>query len=193
MSNLTLEEKRKVRKPLLWIGMASIVMTFAGLTSGYVVSRSALMVDNRWLEFALPTAFYVATAVMILSSISMVWAKAAVKKGNIAGLRTALVITLILALAFVALQLYGATDMIDRGLFFTGPKSNSAVSWVYIIAALHWLHVISGIIVLIVTLIRAQRGAYTSTDHYGLDMSAIYWHFLDVLWIYLFLFLAFIR
>ena len=193
MSNLTLEEKRKVRKPLLWIGMASIVMTFAGLTSGYVVSRSALLVDNRWLEFALPTAFYAATAVMVLSSVSMVWAKSAVKKGNISALRTALVLTLILGLIFVGLQLYGAADMIDRGLFFTGPKSNSAVSWVYIIAALHWLHVISGIIVLIVTLIRAQRGAYTSTDHYGLDMSAIYWHFLDVLWIYLFLFLAFIR
>lgn len=178
---------------MLWIGMASIVMTFAGLTSGYVVSRSALLLDNRWLEFALPAAFYVATAVMLLSSFSMVWAKSAIKKGNLSGLKRALGITLLLALAFVFLQLYGAVDMIDRGLFFTGPKSNSAVSWVYIIAALHWLHVISGIIVLIVTLIRARKGAYTSADHYGLDMSAIYWHFLDVLWIYLFLFLAFIR
>tara|TARA_Y100000588_G_scaffold201515_1_gene215134 strand:+ start:116 stop:697 length:582 start_codon:yes stop_codon:yes gene_type:complete len=193
VGNLTVEEKRKVRKPLLWIGMASIVMTFAGLTSGYVVSRSALLLDNRWLQFALPTAFYAATAVMILSSVTMVWAKAAVKKGNISALKMALTFTLLLGLAFIVLQYSGAKSMYDQGLFFTGPESNTAISWVYLIAFMHWLHAISGILVLIVTLIRARKGAYTSTDHYGLDMSAIYWHFLDVLWIYLFLFLAFIR
>ncbi len=173
--------------------MASIVMTFAGLTSGYVVSRSALLVDNRWLEFALPSAFYAATAAIVLSSISMMWAKASVKRGRQSTLVTALAVTLVLGLVFLVLQIVGATDMINRGLYFTGADSNTAVSWVYVIAALHWLHVVSGIIVLIVTLIRARKGAYTSNDHYGLDMSAIYWHFLDALWIYLFLFLAFIR
>ncbi len=193
MGTLTQQEKRKVRKPLLWIGMASITMTFAGLTSGYVVSRSALIPENKWLQFELPSAFTWATIAIILSSITMIWAKSLVKKNDLAGLSRAILITLMLGIAFAVLQFLGAADLMDRGLFFTGKGSSTAVSWVYVIAFLHWLHVISGIIVLLVTYFRAQKRAYSSEDHHGLDISATYWHFLDGLWVYLFLFLLFIR
>lgn len=193
MGELTKAEKRKVRKPLLWVGMASIAMTFAGLTSGYVVSRSALLVDNRWLQFALPTEFYLATAAIVLSSLGVIWARSAAKKDDQKQLLLALWLSLGMGLIFVLLQYLGWNDLVERGLFFTGPKSNTAISWVYIITFLHWLHVISGLIVLGVTVNQARKGKYTSADHQGLDLSAIYWHFLDGLWIYLFLFLAFIR
>ena len=82
MGVLLPEQKRKVRKPLLWIGIASIVMTFAGLTSGYVVSRSALLAENRWLQFELPHQFYYATLAIVLSSITMIIAHRAAKNGN---------------------------------------------------------------------------------------------------------------
>lgn len=173
--------------------MASIIMTFAGLTSGYVVSRSALLVDNRWLQFSLPFEFYIATVLMVLSSITMIWARSSARRDMQPRIVLALAISLVLGIAFAILQYLGWKDLIDRGLFFTGPESNTATSWVYVITFLHWLHVISGIIVLLVTLIRARNGAYTSEDHHGLEISATYWHFLDALWIYLFLFLVFIR
>jgi cytochrome c oxidase subunit 3 len=189
MGVLTKEEKRKVRKPMLWIGLASIAMTFAGLTSGYVVSRSSLIPTNKWLQFELPHVFYYATAAIVFSSICMFWAQRQAKADKSTNLP--IILALAGGLSFVYLQYVGAQDLISRGLYFSG--GSSSVSWVYVIAGLHWLHVVSGIIVLLVTLIQSLKGAYTSNDHYGLDLSAIYWHFLDLLWIYLFFFLAFIR
>lgn len=168
-------------------------MTFAGLTSGYVVSRSSLIADNRWLEFALPPQFIWATYAIVASSITMVLAHRAAKRNRQSLLVAMLAVTLGLGLAFIALQFAGAENLLDRGLYFTGEKSNTAVSWVYVIAALHWVHVISGIIVLIYTLAKAGRGKYNAQDYQGLTVSAIYWHFLDGLWLYLFLFLSFIR
>ncbi len=193
MAELFPEQKRKVRKPLLWIGLTSIVMTFAGLTSGYVVSRSALMAESRWLQFGLPQMFTVATVVIVLASLAMVWARRSARNGNVGQVKTGVGIALLLGIAFIVLQFLGAKELRDSGYFFTGPSSNTAVSWVYVIAGLHWLHVISGIIVLTVTFIRATKNAYTKENHLGLDLSCIYWHFLDILWIYLFCFLVFIR
>lgn len=193
MAELLPSEKRKVRKPLLWIGLASIVMTFAGLTSGYVVSRSALMAESRWLQFELPTEFYLATVAIVISSVTMVVAQRGAKSGNQKLIKTGLIITLLLGLVFAFLQYQGWEDLINRGLFFTGPESNTAISWVYVLTFLHWLHILSGIIVLLVTIGQANKNTYSKENHSGLEISAIYWHFLDGLWIYLFCFLVFIR
>lgn len=173
--------------------MGSILMTFAGLTSGYFVSRSSLLADNQWLQFALPEQFYWATAVIIISTITLVWAQISAKKNNQTGVKVGVLVTFFLGLAFALLQWLGWEDLLNRGLFFTGESSNTAVSWVYVITGLHWLHVVAGIIVLAVTSVRALKGAYTSADYMGLSMTGIFWHFLDVLWIYLFCFLVFIR
>jgi cytochrome c oxidase subunit 3 len=193
VAELLPEQKKKVQKPLLWVGLASIAMTFAGLTSGYVVSRSSLLADNEWLQFALPTEFTWATVVIVLSSATMIWAINRFKHSYARTGLLALVITLLLGFSFTFLQYYGWQDLLDRGLFFTGPKSNTAISWVYVITFLHWLHLISGLLVLLFTLHKARLGKYTAEDYQGVSVSGIYWHFLDGLWIYLFLFLSFIR
>ncbi len=193
MAELFPEQKRKVRKPMLWIGLTSIVMTFAGLTSGYFVSRSALMAESRWLQFGLPDMFTYATVVIVLASVAMIWARRAARTGNVQQVKIGVGLALLLGITFAVLQWLGWQYLIDNGYYFTGEKSNTAVSWVYVITGLHWLHVISGIIVLAVTFIRATKNAYTKENHLGLDLSCIYWHFLDILWIYLFCFLVFIR
>lgn len=193
MAELLPEQKKKVQKPLLWVGLASITMTFAGLTSGYVVSRSSLLADNEWLQFALPQEFTWATVVILLSSITMIWAVNRFKRSYAGTGLWALVITLLLGFSFAFLQYYGWQDLLDRGLFFTGPKSNTAISWVYVITFLHWLHLISGLLVLLFTLHKARTGKYTAENYQGVVVSGIYWHFLDGLWLYLFLFLSFIR
>lgn len=193
MTRLSAADKKKVQKPLLWIGLASITMTFAGLTSGYVVSRSALLAENSWLSFILPSEFTWATGAIVLSSLTMIWAVQSAKRNQVQAAKIAMWITVILGFSFIFLQYYGWQDLLERGLFFTGPQSNTAISWVYVITALHWLHVISGIIVLLYTLHKTLRGKYHAQNYQGLSVSAIYWHFLDGLWIYLYLFLSFIR
>tara|TARA_R110001592_G_scaffold69489_4_gene213250 strand:+ start:67531 stop:68130 length:600 start_codon:yes stop_codon:yes gene_type:complete len=193
VGTLTKEDKKKVQKPLLWIGLTSIVMTFAGLTSGYVVSRSALMADNRWLEFPLPDSFLYASFAIVLSSITMILAKRSAKAGLQKMMVNYLVISLLLGLAFTAFQFLGWGDLVSRGLYFTGAGSSNSASWVYVLTILHWLHLFSGLIVLAYTIYRANIGAYTKEDSQGLTVSATYWHFLDILWIYLYVFLLIIR
>ncbi len=192
MGNLSAADKRKVQKPLLWIGLASIVMTFAGLTSGYIVSRSALIGENRWVEFGLPPEFFYATIAIFLSSLALIIAKRSILKNQIETAGMLVLATFALGIAFLYLQLKGGASLMDQGLYFTG--SNSASSWVWAVAGLHWFHAVSGIIVLIYTWYRtAILKVHTSTDHQGFSVSAIYWHFLGGLWLFLYLFLYFIR
>lgn len=193
VGTLTKEEKKKVQKPLLWIGLTSIVMTFAGLTSGYVVSRSALMADNRWLEFPLPDSFLYASIAIILSSITMILASRSARNDSREGIFNYLLISLLLGLTFTAFQFLGWDDLVSRGLYFTGAGSSNSASWVYVITILHWLHLVSGLIVLGYTSYRAKIGAYSKEDYQGLTVSATYWHFLGILWIYLYVFLLIIR
>lgn len=193
MSGLSVEDKRKVQKPLLWIGIASIIMTFAGLTSGYVVSRSALRAESIWIEFPLPGEFTIATVFILLSSVTVFLANKSIKSNKQSQTKIVLAISLVLGFGFVLAQYLGWQSMVEQGMFFTGPESNTAYSWVYVITVLHWLHVISGIIVLLFMLVKASLGKYTGENYQGLTVGATYWHFLGVLWLYLFLFLSFIR
>jgi len=187
------EQRRGAAKPLLWIGIASMVMAFAGLTSGYIVSRSALLERENWLEFALPSYFYFSTAVIILSSVTMFWALKNAKLGNKSVLVLSLTVTLFLGIAFGILQVLGWVKLTESGVFFTGEGSNPAGSWVYAITFFHLLHLIGGLITLLVTLIKANMGKYTVGNTLGVELAAIFWHFLDLVWICLFMFLLFIR
>jgi cytochrome c oxidase subunit 3 len=193
VGTLTKEDKKKVQKPLLWIGLASIVMTFAGLTSGYFVSRSALMADNRWLQFPLPDSFLYATIAIVMSSVAIILAKRSAVAGAKGMTVNYLLITLLLGIAFTIFQFMGWNDLIERGIYFTGAGSSNSASWVYVLTILHWLHLFSGLIVLLYTIYRASIGAYTKEDSQGLTVSATYWHFLDILWVYLYVFLLIIR
>jgi cytochrome c oxidase subunit 3 len=190
--DITLEEKkeikRKTAKPLLWISMVSMVMIFAGLTSGYVVRRA----DGEWMTFELPSIFYISTLLIILSSITMLWtAMEAKKKDN--NVTLGLAISLALGLAFGVSQFYAWNELTDLGIFFTGDGVSASGSFIYAITGMHLAHVVGGIIALTVSLINSIRGEYSPENKLGLELTAIFWHFLDLLWVYLFLFLLFIR
>lgn len=194
MTDTTLKQQRKrAAKPLLWISIASMAMMFAGLTSGYIVSRSSLMQDNAWLVFDIPSVFYVSTAVMLLSSGAMFLAVRAAREGKKSNLLTMLFATLALGTVFGVLQFYGWGDLHASKIYFAGSDANTSGSWFYIITAFHLLHLLGGWIALVVTTVKAYMGKYTSEDYQGVEMAAIFWHFVDILWIYLFLFLAIIR
>jgi len=191
--NISPEEKErhdKARKFLLWLGIGSIIMAFAGLTSGYVVSRSSA---KEWLVFELPSLFYFSTAIIMLSSVTMNWALASVKTANTKNSRIALLLTLALGACFAITQFAAWNELNSQNIFFTGKGHSNSGSYLFVLSGLHLAHLAGGIIALVVVYIKNINNKYTPANYMGVKLCAIYWHFLDVLWVYLFLFLYFIR
>jgi cytochrome c oxidase subunit 3 len=187
------QQRRKASKPLLWIGIASIIMAFAGLTSGYVVSRTSLLLNEEWVVFELPQAFVYSTVLMVLSSVLFLVGKKQFASGNMKPLKPMLWGVVLLGVAFVAMQGQAWKELMSEEIFFAGAASHPAGSWVYALFLFHAAHVIGGIIALLAVLIRSYRGRYSSEDYHGVTLVGIYWHFVDLLWVYLYVFLSVIR
>lgn len=191
--NISLEEnkeiKKKVAKPLLWIAIVSMIMMFAGLTSAYVVRQA----KGDWLKFELPVLFYISTAIIIASSITMNWAIASAKKEQLKNIKTAVLLTLLLGIGFAISQFAAWGQLTDQKVFFAGESSNASGSFLYVLTALHLAHLGGGLISLAVTWAQSIKEKYNSGNLLGLQLCATYWHFLDILWVYLFLFLLFIH
>lgn len=181
--------KRKTAKALLWIAIISMIMFWAGLTSAYIVRQNA----GNWLLFNVPEMFFISTAVIILSSIVFLFVQNAVKKNNTKGIVYGTLVTLILGFVFMICQYKGWGDLFEKGIVLGGKYSNPSGSFFILFILAHWAHLIGGIISLIVVLINSLRKKYTAENALGIELCAIYWHFLSVLWVYLFLFLYFIR
>lgn len=176
----------KSRRNLLWLAIFSIIMMFGGFTSYYVVN----MGKNGWLRFELPFQFWISSAIILVSSVTMNFGFSAVKKGNNSTGAYWILATLILGLAFSWFQFEGWGAMVDNGLFFAGKTFNASIGITYVVSGLHLAHLAGGLIALTVTFFRAKTGKYSPDNYLGVQLCSIYWHFLDGLWIYLFLFLT---
>lgn len=181
--------QKKASKPLLWVGIISIVMLFAGLTSAYVVRAD----NGNWLLFELPNAFYLSTAVILTSSITLFFALQMAKKNNQTGIVIGVLTTFILGLVFTYLQYLGWCELRAKGIVFAGKSANASGSFLYLLTFLHLAHLLGGLISLLVTLKNSIKARYNSQNTHGIELCSIYWHFLDILWVYLFLFLYYIR
>ena len=181
--------KKKSAKPMLWISMISMVMFFAGLTSAYVIS----MKREDWVSFDLPNAFYISTLLIVMSSLSLMLSQYFLKN-NKRPLSLILAVTaLLLGIGFVWQQYVGFNELKSVGLFFTGPESTVSTSFIIGITFMHVLHLLAGIVVLFVVIYNHFKYKYKPNDLLGFELGAIFWHFVDVLWIYLILFFYFIR
>jgi cytochrome c oxidase subunit III len=182
------ERSAKSKKMLLWFGMVSMFMMFAGLTSAYVVSTSR----PDWLnDFKLPDAFMISTALIVASSVTFHLAKMAIKKNDRQATTMWLLATLALGIGFVAAQFYGFGKVIESGFFFTGPESTVTTSFLYIVTTVHLAHLFAGLIVLLIVIYNHFKQKYDASQTLGLELGAMFWHFLDILWVYLFLFFYF--
>lgn len=194
MEKETLQEelkagRRKSAKPMLWVSMISMVMFFAGLTSAYVIS----MKREDWVTFDLPNAFYISTILIVASSFTIFISQRLLRKNNRSLSLLFLVATLALGIAFVWYQWIGFNELKSSGLYFTGPGSTVSTSFIIGITLMHVLHIAAGIIVLLVVIYNHFKYKYKSDDLLGFELGSIFWHFVDVLWIYLFFFFYFIR
>ncbi len=186
----TLEEKKdRAKKMMLWFGIVSLIMSFAGWTSAFVVSRSR----EDWLaDFQLPNAFAISVIVIIISSLTFIMAKRALKDNKRQATTIWLWITLVLGVVFIYNQFSGFNQIIESGYNFTGPTSNITMTFIFVIAFVHIIHVAVGLICLLVVIYNHFKQKYSAKKMLGLELAATYWHFVDILWIYLFLFLFFI-
>lgn len=177
---------QRAKKMMLWFGIVSMAMMFAGLTSAYVVSKTR----PDWLnDFQLPVAFTVSTIIIVLSSLSLWLASRFLNQNQIKKAALFTLLTLLLAIGFGAAQFSGFSQVIEMGYFFTGPQSSVTTSFLYIIAIAHLTHAAAGIITLIVVLYKLINHKYDAQNRLGFDLAQTFWHFVDILWIYLFVFL----
>lgn len=184
------EKNDRAQKMMLWFGIVSLLMGFAGWTSAYIVSSAR---EDWSSDVNLPTAFYVSTVLLVISSITYILAKEAVKKDNQKLGTIWLLITLGLGITFISLQFVGFSSMVAQGYYFTGPTSSIKMSYMFLIAMVHILHVVAGLVTLLVVLYKQAKGYYSSQEYLGVSLGATFWHFLDLLWVYLVLFMTFMR
>lgn len=189
--NPRIPDKLKIRtsKMLLWVAIGSMIMLFAGLTSALVIRQA----EKDWVRFELPTEFILSTVLLVLSSGTIYWALRSAKRNKFSHVTFGLAATLVLGLAFACSQVSGWKALVAAGVFLTGSGSSVGGSYLYVLTGLHLAHLSGGVIALIVVLVRSLNNKYYYENTLGLELCSTYWHFLDILWIYLFLFLIFVR
>ena len=187
--NINKKNKRAI-KMMMWFGIASLFMTFAGFTSAFIVSKSR---EDWILNFDLPTAFSFSLFIIITSSLSLILARRELLRNNFRSTTIYLTITFVLGVIFIISQFIGFNEIIENGYHFTGPTSTITTSFIFLIAFVHLVHVTAGLLVLLFVIYRNIKRKYSINNILGFELALIFWHFVDILWIYLFLFLVFFR
>jgi len=172
----------------LWVSFASIIMMFGALTSAYIVKSAA----GDWLEFPIPTYFFMSTSLLIISSITLHVSYISFKKQNEYLYKLLLPVSFILGIAFVVLQYYGWQEMFAMGVDL---KAHVSGSFFYLISGLHAAHILGGVAAISVAIIHAFSLPFIVTEKRKLRFRLVlhYWHFVDILWIYLFVFLLLVK
>ena len=181
------QQRKKIHphKFTLWVAIASILMMFAGLTSAFIVKSH----QTNWVSLKLPTVFWYSTAVILLSSLTVQIALRSFKQREMSRYRMLIGITLLLGLLFVGLQWIGFQQLWKQHITFQG---GGAGQFLYVIFGLHAVHVLGGIITLIVMYVQAFFGKTKTYTSVPVEVASTYWHFVDLLWIYLMVFFLWI-
>ena len=183
------EQQQKIHphKFTMWVAIGSIIMMFAGLTSAYIVKSQ----QAAWQEIIAPKVFWYSTIAIVLSSLTIQMALRSFKQREMNRYRQLMAVTVLLGTAFVILQSIGFQQLWNSGIQFKGVAG--AGQFLYVILGLHALHVLGGVIALLVMFFKAFFGNIKTYSSIGIEVAATYWHFIDVLWIYLLVFFILIR
>jgi len=176
--------QRKAQKFNLWLGMLGMFMMFAALSSGFIVYTASGV--DKGIKTLLPNALLYSTMVIVVSSLTMFLAHRAAKNAESSKQRLFLIATFILGVVFFALQVHAWNVLIDRGVYFV--NNNASQSFIYVFIWMHLAHIIAGLIVLIGAIIGINK-LPKDGNLFRMDLASIFWHFLDLLWIYIYVFL----
>lgn len=187
MDIVSTQQRKKLHphKFTLWVALGSIIMMFAGLTSAYIVKSN----QTNWKPVSVPQIFWISTVVMVLSSLTLQMALRSFKQREMNKYRSLIGVTLLLGIAFVVCQWLGFQELWRQQITFKGA---GAGQFLYVIFGLHAIHVIGGVVVLLVMFIKAFLGRVKLYSAVPVEVAATYWHFVDLLWIYLLVFFLFI-
>jgi cytochrome c oxidase subunit 3 len=183
MDIVSTQQRKKIHphKFTLWVAIGSIVMMFAGLTSAFIVKSNQV----GWRTITIPKVFWISTAVIIISSVTLQMALRSFKQREMSQYRSLIGLTLLLGVAFIVLQWMGFQQLWEQQITF---KGSGAGQFLYVIFGLHALHVIGGLIALIIMFIKAFVGKTKLYSSVPVEVMATYWHFVDLLWLYLLVF-----
>jgi cytochrome c oxidase subunit III len=163
----------------MWVGLAAIVMLFAAFTSAMVVRKG---ISNDWVPTELPRVLWLNTAILLASSATLERSRRSLAAGVVDRFAPWLYVTVGLGLMFVAGQLLAWHELALRGVYLA---TNPSSSFFYLLTAAHGVHLLGGIAALFYILFRTRRFIVEPTRRAPLDVTAIYWHFMDGLWIYI--------
>ena len=188
IENVKQQKLDKAKKMMLLFGLLSITMTFAGLTSAYIVSKGR---PDWTMDFNLPSEFFYSTFIIVLSSLTLLISKRKLTSGkSINSVFNWTLSTFILGLIFIVFQFIGFNNIIDQGYYFAGAQSAIKTSFIYVLSFLHTVHLVAGLIVLSVIMVNIKKGKYVK-NNLGFNLGSNFWHYLDFLWLYLFSFFYF--
>ncbi len=175
----------------MWVALASILMLFTALSSAYIVRAASA---NDWQPLRMPRVLLLSTAVIIVSSITLEFARRKLKSGEQGTHKSLLALTGLLGLGFVGSQLFAWKQLAQQGIYVS---SNPHSSFFYLLTATHGMHLLGGLAgLMFLTLrsrLRTDNELAAAKSQAQTDAVSLYWHFMDVLWIYLFLLLFFWR
>lgn len=174
--------KMHPHKFTLWVAIASILMMFAGLTSAFIVKSNLV----GWRTVTMPDIFWISTGVIVASSITMQMAVRAFRQRAMQQYRLLTAVTVLLGLGFVVLQYMGFHELWENNIRFIG--ASGAGQFLYVIFGLHAIHVIGGVVALVVMFMKAFFGRVKQYSAVPVEVMATYWHFVDILWLYLLVF-----
>jgi len=186
MAQLQKEDKFNFapKKFNMWIFIFTSFMLFAAFTSGFIVYSGG---KKHAINVILPQSLMYSTVVILLSSVTLFLASRAAKSFSFSKQKLFLWLTLLLGIAFFALQLYSCSKLIDMGVYFINP--NAAQSFVYVFIAMHLIHIIAALLLLLNTIKGSYSDIPQAKNLFKMEMTSIFWHFLDIVWIYLYVFL----
>ena len=182
-------KKEQSYKSMFMFGMFSIVMLFAGLTSAYIVSKGFL--DTKWEVIKLPHFFLYSTMIIIMSSGCLFVSILAFKKEQKTKSKNMLLAAILLGILFFFFQINGWKSLVSDGYFFSG--NNIASSYIYVFSGLHLVHIIFGLTFLVFSFLKMHFKKRNSESFLTLKLKYWFWHFLGVLWVYLYGFLSFLN
>jgi cytochrome c oxidase subunit III len=188
MSIVAMEQRKKIHphKFTLWVGIGSLLMMFAGFTSAYIVKRN----QANWQTFDLPQFFWYSTVAILLSSATIFLAEKAFKQRQMKKYRSLLSATVLLGVLFIVFQVLGFLQLWEKGVTL---QANVSYSFMYVIVILHGAHVVGGLVALVVLFAKAFSTKTRIYNSVPVELVSTYWHFVDILWIYLLIFLIMIR